>query len=109
MKRLGLPYFEKQKSGHWMTNFHETKLMAHPTFFLRKAGRRVVVIGLIVQVTVQFRHENWGDLQKKKKVIACHFHVSCHFQAQNRVNPATVQALTFFFFFRDHPTFRLSI
>ena len=29
--RLGLPYFEKQKSGHWMTNFHETKFMAPPT------------------------------------------------------------------------------
>ena len=37
--KLGLPYFEKQKSGHWMTNFHETKFMAPPTFFLSKAGR----------------------------------------------------------------------
>ena len=36
---LGLPYFEKQKSGHWMTNFDETKLMAPPTFILTKAGR----------------------------------------------------------------------
>ena len=37
--KIGLPYFEKQKSGHWMTNFHETKFMAPPTFFLSKAGR----------------------------------------------------------------------
>ena len=36
---LGLPYFEKQKSGHWMTNFHETKFMAPPTFSLSKVGR----------------------------------------------------------------------
>ena len=36
---VGLPYFEKQKSGHWMTNFHETKFMAPPTFFSSKAGR----------------------------------------------------------------------
>ena len=35
---LGLPYFEKQKSGHWMTNFHETRFMAPPTFFFIKSG-----------------------------------------------------------------------
>ena len=35
---LGLPYFEKQKSGHWMTNFHETKFMAPTTFFFIKSG-----------------------------------------------------------------------
>ena len=37
--KIELPYFEKQKSGHWMTKFDETKLMALPTFFLTKAGR----------------------------------------------------------------------
>ena len=37
--KIGLPYFEKQKSGHLMTNFHETKFMAPPTFLLSKAGR----------------------------------------------------------------------
>ena len=37
--KVGLPYFEKQKSGHWMTNFHETKFMVPATFFLSKAGR----------------------------------------------------------------------
>ena len=37
--KLGLPYFEKQKSGHWMTDFHETRFMAPPTFFSSKAGR----------------------------------------------------------------------
>ena len=35
---VGLPYFEKQKSGRWMTNFHETKFMAPPTFFFIKSG-----------------------------------------------------------------------
>ena len=50
---LGLPYFEKQKSGHWMTNFHETKFMAPATFFLSKAGRGDAVAGLIIEVMVQ--------------------------------------------------------
>ena len=36
---VGLPYFERQKSGHWMTNFPETKFMAPPTSFSSKAGR----------------------------------------------------------------------
>ena len=36
---LGLPYLEKQKSGRWMANFHETKFMAYSIFFLSKAGR----------------------------------------------------------------------
>ena len=56
-KYVGLPYFEKQKSGHWMTNFHETNFMAPPTFFLSKAGRRVAVTGLIDEVRVQIRNQ----------------------------------------------------
>ena len=53
---LGLPYFEKQKSGHRMTNFHETKFMASPTFFLRKAGRCVAVPDWIVEVWLRIRN-----------------------------------------------------
>ena len=35
---VGLPYFEMQKSSHWMKNFHETKFMAPSTFFFKKSG-----------------------------------------------------------------------
>ena len=70
---VGLPYFEKQKSGHWMTNFHETKFMAPPTFFSSKAGRWDAVAGLIVEATVQIwnhrRKLGWSPKKKKKK---CH-------------------------------------
>ena len=62
--------FWKAKIGHWMTNFHETKFMAPPTFFLSKAGRWDAVAGLIVEVMVQIwnhrRKLGWSPKKKKR-------------------------------------------
>ena len=54
---LGLPYLEKQKSGHWMATFHETKLMAFSNFFLTKAGRRDAALDLIVKAKVLIKKD----------------------------------------------------
>ena len=52
---VGLPYLEKQKSGHWMATFHETKFMAFLNFFLTKAGRRDAAVDLIVKAKYRLR------------------------------------------------------
>ena len=41
---VGLPYFEKRKSGQWMATFDETKFMGHSNSPVRKAGRWIPVV-----------------------------------------------------------------
>ena len=107
---IGLPYFEKQKSGHWMTNFHETKFMAPPTLFSSKAGWWDVVAGLIVEAAVQIRNQTrklgWSPKKKKKKGHRLLVQRFVSFSSP-KVEKCCYRAGVDLSFFGDHPNFCL--